>query len=107
MVITTEVEDPLQWVTTCGIFNLECLSSKAEQQKFQREYAYVLWHLLDYRGKTLGAAVDSAFASYYLENIMKTVEELFHIGVIEVKDDRIVLRKELPSPLEWLARCGD
>lgn len=106
MVITAETEDPQQR-TLCGIFNPASLPSEESAKKFQQDYSWELWHLFDHRGKTLGEACDSAEGSYRLERLMKTVEELFDIGAIEVIDGRIVLRRELPSPLEWLARCAD
>jgi hypothetical protein len=113
MTIETETGgEPLNdlHLTICGVFVVDQLPIGA-RAAFKREYSWELWHLMDYRGQTLRRACKEAeIRSAYdqrFKSFMKTLNELFDVGAIAVKDDRIILRRELPSPLEWLARCAE
>ena len=75
-------------------------------------YKRTLKSLRDFEGfklKVLYKALHNP-RSYLYEsrprNLLADVDQLHAMGAIDVKGDRIVLRTEVPGPLELLARCA-
>ncbi len=43
---------------------------------------------------------------YRPKSLLRDLEQLYVMGAIDLKGDRIVLRTQVPGPLELLARCA-
>ena len=95
--------------TKWGVFSPPLCKKQRKAFEFGRE---ILWLLLEHEGQTLRSAYYSTTdpSSYTYEKrpryFLHIVNRLHAMGAIDVRGDRIILRRELPSPLELLARCA-